>query len=94
MTNPSRITLLSVCFTVAVHLALFIAVWTTPAEAGERRHVYDHLSSAVFEVFGPAGVVYLYDVSWPGTGEAGSLDCGDPESALDGLRNAERPWCR
>ncbi|HUT77069.1 MAG TPA: hypothetical protein VM285_05250 [Polyangia bacterium] len=92
--KPSRVTLLAIAFTVTVHLALLVMAWTTPVPVRDPRGSYDYLSSAAFEVFGPVGVIYLYDFLWPGTGEAKTPPCGDPESALDGLGGIDRPWCR
>ena len=82
---------------LALYLGLVIAVQVTPVEEKNYAGTYDYLSSAVWEVFGPTNVIYVYEVNWPGVKDAHNRpECADPETALDGFSPTKAPegWCQ
>ncbi len=84
--KPSRLLVAAISLSMVFHLVLIVALQMTPVEDKTHHGKYDYLSSAVFEVFGPTGVIWIYDVTWPGTLRAGDQPvCQDPELAVEGL---------
>ena len=93
---PSKSALITMACSLALYLGLVIAVETTAVEEKNYAGTYDYLSSAVWEVFGPTNVIYIYEVNWPGTKDATNRpECVDPETALDGFSPPKaQSWCR
>jgi len=91
--KPSKILVAAIAASLAVHLALFVAIQMQPRR--ETVFGYDHLSSAVWEVFGPTQVVKIVEVYWPGLSVGERPSCEDVEQALGSL-DLRRPtdgWC-
>jgi hypothetical protein len=94
--KPSLLLVTAITISVAVHLALFIAIQLTPAPEKDYRGTYDYLSSAVWEIYGPTRILKLIEVEWPTALAAQRrILCTDPESALDGIDPASpiHAWC-
>jgi hypothetical protein len=94
--KPSLLLVTAITLSVAVHLGLFIAIQLTPTPEKDFRGTYDYLSSAVWEIYGPTGIIRLIDVEWPtALAENRRILCTDPESALDGIDPGSplHRWC-
>ncbi len=94
--KPSKLLIAALSLSVAVHLALLVAIQMTPEREEGIRDTYDYISSAVWEVFGPTSVIKIVEINWP-TGVDGQERpaCDDIETALDGLdlKRPEAGWC-